>query len=56
MKAVKFCMGCWYKSGGSDKLSVDACTCTNIALDVDVCGSTHCCECVVNGSISMAAF
>ena len=44
-------------NGGSGKLSVDACTCMiNVALNVNVCGSTLCCGCVVNGSITMAAF
>ena len=49
--------------GGSGKLSVDACTCTytctrtsNVALSFNVCGSAHCCGCMVNGSIAKAAF
>ena len=48
-------------NGGSGKLSVDACTCTftrisKLAVNVNVCGSTHCCGCVVNGSNAKAAF
>ena len=38
--------------GRSGTLSVDSClgTCTSVvALSVDVCGSAHCCGCVVNG-------
>ena len=38
--------------GGSGKLSVNACTCTfktsNVALSVNVCGSSHCCGCLIN--------
>ena len=32
----------------------DICTCTCcISLSVDVCGSTHCCECMVNSNIAL---
>ena len=42
--------------GRNGKLSVNACACTNVVLHVGVCGSAHCCGCVVNGSIAKAAF
>ena len=41
---------------------IDACTCTctctgtfSIALSIGVCGFTHCCGCMVNGSIAKTA-
>ena len=43
------------RNGGSGKLSIDACTGTNV-LHVSVCGFAHCCGCVINGSIAKAAF
>ena len=52
------------RNGKKGKLShssdvVDACTCkcthTTVDLCVNVCGSVHCCGCVVNDNIAMAA-
>ena len=36
---------------------IDACTCTHnsVYLHVNVCDSSHCCMCVVNGNVVMAA-
>ena len=47
------------RNGRSGKLShyrdkIGACICSNVDLHVCVCGSAHC-ECVVNGSVAMAA-
>ena len=42
-------------SHSNDVISVTTCTCTNVHLNVNVCGSTHCCACVVNGNVAVVA-
>ena len=36
----------------NDVIGVITCTCTK---NVNVCGSTHCCGCVVNGNVAVVA-
>ena len=42
-------------SQSNDVIGVITCTCTTIHLNVNVCGSTHCCGCVVNGNVAVVA-
>ena len=49
------------RNGRSGKLShsndeIGACICFNVDLHVNVCASAQCCLCMVNGSVTMAAF
>ena len=32
------------------------CVCSGVDLDVNVCGSAHCCRGMVNGSVGAVAF
>ena len=43
------------KSHSNDVIGVITCTCTNVHLNVNVYGSTHCCGCVVNGNVAVVA-